>query len=131
MTPFATIEDVLTLVTLTSEQIEKAEKLISVVSNRLRYEAEKVGKNLDQMVEESEVYADVVRSVTAGIVERTLKVMKDESPIVSQYSESALGYSFSGTVPNPGESLYIKQNELKALGLRKQKIGVIDLYGTN
>ncbi len=129
MSALATIEDVLVLTTLTDEEMEKAEKLLSIVSARLRFEAKKVGKNLDEMIADDSDLEEVAKSITAGIVERTLKLQKDDSPIVSQYSESALGYSYSGTVPNPGESLYIKKNELKALGLRRQRYGVIDFYG--
>jgi hypothetical protein len=125
----ATIDDVLVLTTLTEEKMGKAEELLSIVSARLRFEAKKVGKDLDEMISQDEDLEVVAKSVTAGIVERTLKLQKSDSPIVSQYSESALGYSYSGTVPNPGESLYIKKNELKALGLRRQRYGVIDFYG--
>ena len=129
MGALATIEDVLTLTTLTSEQMDKAEKLLEVVSDRLRFEAEKVGKNLDDMISDSEVYAKVVASVIAGIVERTVKLAGNANMIASQYSESALGYSYSATVPNAGESLYIKNSELKALGLKRQKYGVLEFYG--
>jgi hypothetical protein len=129
MGALATIDDVLVLTTLTEEKMGKAEELLSIVSARLRFEAKKVGKDLDEMISQDEDLEVVAKSVTAGIVERTLKLQKSDSPIVSQYSESALGYSYSGTVPNPGESLYIKKNELKALGLRRQRYGVIDFYG--
>lgn len=129
MGALATIDDVLVLTTLTEEEMGKAEELLSIVSARLRFEAKKVGKDLDEMISQDEDLEVVAKSVTAGIVERTLKLQKSDSPIVSQYSESALGYSYSGTVPNPGESLYIKKNELKALGLRRQRYGVIDFYG--
>jgi hypothetical protein len=129
MGALATIDDVLVLTTLTKDEMEKAEELLSIVSARLRFEAKKVGKDLDKMITDDLDLAIVAKSVTAGIVERTLKLQKGNSPIVSQYSESALGYSYSGTVPNPGESLYIKKNELKALGLKRQRYGVIDFYG--
>lgn len=129
MTALATIEDVMVFTTLTEEEIVKAEALLPIVSARLRFEAKKVGKNLDEMIADDSDLEIVAKSVTAGIVERTLKLQKSDSPVVSQYSESALGYSYSGTIPNPGESLYIKKNELKALGLKKQRYGVIDFYG--
>jgi hypothetical protein len=129
MSALATIDDVLVLRTLTDDEIAKAEALLDIVSARLRFEAKKVNKNLDEMIANDTDLKIVAKSVIAGIVERTLKLQKSDSPVVSQYSESALGYSYSGTVPNPGESLYIKKNELKALGLKKQRYGVIDFYG--
>ena len=129
MQPLATIEDVMAFTTLTEEEIVKAETLLPIISARLRYEAKKVGKNLDEMIADDLDLEIVAKSVIAGIVERTLKLQKSDSPVFSQYSESALGYSYSGTIPNPGESLYIKKNELKALGLKRQRFGVIDFYG--
>lgn len=129
MPVLATIEDVMAFTTLTEEDIVKAEALLPVISARLRYEAKKVGKNLDEMIADDLDLGIVAKSVIAGIVERTLKLQKSDSPVFSQYSESALGYSYSGTIPNPGESLYIKKNELKALGLKRQRFGVIDFYG--
>src|SRR5699024_8612427 len=111
------------------EQI-RAGALLEVVSNRLRQEADNVGKDIDQMVEESEVYKDVVKSVTVDIVARTLMTSTNQEPM-KQYSESALGYSVSGTFLTPGGGLFIKRDELKALGLRKQRYGVIDSYGTD
>lgn len=129
MSALATIEDVMIFCTLSEEEIAKAEALLNIVSARLRFEAKKVGKDLDEMIANDTEFEMVAKSVIAGIVERTVKLLKSDSPIVSQYSESALGYSYSGTIPNPGESLYIKKNELKALGLKRQRYGVIDFYG--
>lgn len=129
MSALATIEDVMIFCTLTEEEIAKAEALLDIISARLRFEAKKVNKDLDEMIANDTEFEIVAKSVIAGIVERTLKLLKSDSPIVSQYSESALGYSYSGTIPNPGESLYIKKNELKALGLKRQRYGVIDFYG--
>lgn len=128
MTPFATVDDLTELwrQMSTEEQI-RAEGLLSIVSNRLRQEAYNVGKDIDKMVAESEVYKDVVKSVTVDIVARTLMTSTDKEPM-TQYSESALGYSVSGTFLTPGGGLFIKRDELKALGLRKQRYGVIDFY---
>ena len=128
MTPFATVDDLTELwrQMSTEEQI-RAEGLLSIVSNRLRQEAYNVGKDIDEMVAESEVYKDVVKSVTVDIVARTLMTSTDKEPM-TQYSESALGYSVSGTFLTPGGGLFIKRDELKALGLRKQRYGVIEFY---
>lgn len=129
MTPFATVDDLTNLWRpMSPEEKNRAEALLPIVSNRLRQEADNVGKNIDEMIEESEVYADVVKSVTVDIVARTLMTSTNQEPM-TQYSESALGYSVSGTFLTPGGGLFIKRDELKALGLRKQRYGVIDFYG--
>ena len=132
MEPFATVEDLNSLWRpLKPEEQIRAEELLKVVSNRLRQEADRVGKNLDQMIEEKgEVYEDVVKSVTVDIVARTLMTSTDKEPM-TQYSESALGYTVSGTFLTPGGGIFIKRDELKALGLRRQRYGVIDLYGAD
>ena len=129
MLNFATIEDVNRLWReLTVEEIERAESLLEVISNSLRVEANAVGKDLDLMVLESPVYASVVKSVTVDVVARTLMTSTDQEPI-TQASESALGYSWSGSYLVPGGGLFIKKTELARLGLRRQRYGVIDFYG--
>lgn len=127
MNPFATIEDVENLWrVLNNEEIERAENLLVIVSNSLRNEADKVGKDLDLMISKNANLKDVAKSVTVDVVARTLMTSTDSEPMV-QTSESALGYSFSGTYLVPGGGLFIKNSELARLGLRRQKIGVIDL----
>ncbi|HEL0067095.1 hypothetical protein AT50_00336 [Streptococcus equi subsp. zooepidemicus Sz105] len=130
METFATIDDLTALWRLLkSDESRRALKLLEVVSDTLRIEAERVGKNLDIMVENSQPYANVVKSVTVDIVARTLMTSTDQEPM-TQMTESALGYSFSGSYLVPGGGLFIKDSELKRLGLtKKQKIGVIELYG--
>lgn len=128
MTPFATINDLITLWRPLDEDEEtRATELLNVVSNRLRVEADSVGKDIDEMVIESAAYHDVVRSVTVDIVARTLMTSTTQEPM-TQYSESALGYSVSGTFLTPGGGLFIKRDELKTLGLRKQRYGVFEIY---
>ena len=128
MSNFATIQDVITLWrSLTAEEVERTEALLSVISDSLRAEANKVGKDLDAMVEGDEVLANVARSVTVDVVARTLMTSTDSEPM-TQMSESALGYSVSGTFLIPGGGLFIKNSELKRLGLRRQRYGVIDLW---
>lgn len=131
MDNFATVEDVQTLWrALTPSETERAEALLPVISDSLRYEAQKAGKDLDKMVSGNMVLATVAKSVTVDVVARTLMTSTDSEPM-SQISESALGYSMSGTFLNPGGGLFIKNSELARLGLRRQKIGAIDLYGSN
>lgn len=131
MKAFATVEDLTALWRpMSPEEEKRAESLLPVVSNRLRLEAEKVSKDIDKMIEDSAAYKDVVKSVTVDIVARTLMTSTNKEPM-TQYSESALGYTVSGTFLTPGGGLFIKRDELKALGLRKQRYGVIDFYGND
>lgn len=128
MSNYATIEDINTLWrTLTPAEAERAEQLLSIVSSSLRMEADKVGKNLDEMTDADEDLAAVAKSVTVDVVARTLMTATDSEPM-TQVTESALGYSLSGTYLVPGGGLFIKKSELARLGLRRQKYGVMELY---
>lgn len=129
MGPFATLEDVINLWrNLTPDECVRADKLLVVVSDSLRYEAKKVGKNLDDMISKDSELKNVAKSVTVDVVARTLMTSTDQEPL-SQESQSALGYSWSGTYLVPGGGLFIKKSELARLGLRRQRFGVIDFYG--
>lgn len=126
--PFATVADITALWRPLSEaEKERAEALLPVVSDSLRQEAIKVGKDLDQMLADGEVLENVLKSVVVDVVARTLMTSTDSEPM-TQFSESALGYSASGTFLVPGGGLFIKTSELARLGLRRQKYGVIDLW---
>ena len=129
MSDFATIRDIIDLWReVTPQERERAEKLLPVVSDSLRTEARKAGKNLDEMLEENAEMVNVAKSVTVDVVARTLMTSTDSEPM-TQTTESALGYSLSGTYLVPGGGLFIKRSELARLGLRRQRYGVIDLYG--
>lgn len=137
MANFATIDDLATLwrPLKNIDETARAEALLEIVSDSLREEAKKVGKDLDKMVEvtvenptENLSFANVVKSVVVDIVARTLMTSTDQEPM-TQMSESALGYSYSGSFLVPGGGLFIKKSELARLGLRKQRYGVIDFYG--
>ncbi|HEL2623489.1 TPA: phage Gp19/Gp15/Gp42 family protein [Streptococcus suis] len=131
LTTFATVEDLQSLWrTLKFDERDRAEALLDVVSNSLRHEAQKVGKNLDEMIAYSPVFASVVKSVTVDVVARTLMTSTDQEPM-TQFNESALGYSVSGSFLVPGGGLFIKDSELKRLGLKKQRFGARDIYGTD
>lgn len=128
MDPFIEINDIENLFrNLSNDEEEKANYLLSVVSDSLRQEAKKVGKDLDEMIENGEVYKNVVKSVCVDVIARNLMTSTNSEPM-EQVSQSALGYSFSGTFLVPGGGLFIKKSELARLGLRRQRIGVIEPY---
>lgn len=122
MEPFATLEDISILWReLKESEYSKAEQLLTVVSDSLRYEANKVGKDLDKMIEQNETLRNVAKSVTVDVVARTLMTSTDTEPM-TQMSQSALGYSVTGTYLIPGGGLFIKKSEL----LLRAIIAIID-----
>ncbi len=131
MAPFATLDDLTRLWRpMTIEEQGRAQALLEVVSSSLRVEASKAGKNLDAMVAESTDLAAVAKSVTVDVVARTLMTSTDQEPM-TQISQTAGPYSASGTFLVPGGGLFIKKSELARLGLRRQKYGAMDIYGTS
>lgn len=128
MKGFATIEDVELLWRgLKGTEINRCMGLLETISDTLRLEAESYGIDLDKKAENT-VYANVLKSVVVDIVARTLLTSTDNEP-VSQFTESALGYSYTGTYLTPGGGIFIKDTELRKLGIKKQRYGVIDFYG--
>lgn len=131
MSDFATLAEVMAVSgkTYTTAEQERITTLLSLVSDALRVEADKVGKDMDVLVEDT-AYASVAKLVTADIVIRAMRQSVDGEPM-SQESQSALGYSWSGTyaVPGGGISGCIMRNDLKRLGLRRQRYGTIEFYG--
>lgn len=131
MNAYATLQDIAILWRpLNIDEKERATELLNIVSDSLRTEAKKVGRDLDDMIAKDSALASVAKSVTVDVVARTLMTSTDQEPM-TQMSQSALGYSMSGTYLVPGGGLFIKRSELARLGLRRQRMGVIDWYGIN
>lgn len=124
---YATVEDINKLFRqLSMQEEERSNALIPIVEDLLRQEAKKVGKDLDRMIEDEEIYPNTIKSVIVDVISRVLMTSTNQEPM-TQYSQSALGYSVSGTFLSPGGGIFIKKSELSRLGLKKQKIGTIEL----
>ena len=128
MTNYATLEDLQILFRpLRDGETDKAEALLRTVSALLRSEARKRGRDLDGMLAADEDLVEVARSVTCDVVGRALMTSTDQEPL-QQFSQSALGYSASGTYLVPGGGLFVKNSELARLGLTRQRIGTLEFY---
>ena len=129
MATFATVDDMTLLWRkMTSEEQTRAAALLQLVSDSLLVEARKVGKDLDAMVAKNPYLASVAKSVTVDVVARALMTSTEQEPL-SQFSQTAGPFSASGTYLVPGGGLFIKRSELARLGLRRQKMGALDIYG--
>lgn len=130
MSSFATLQDVITLSgkTYTSAEQERITALLPLVSDALRYEATKRGYDLDAKAADG-TFANVVKLVTVDVVVRVMRQTSDGEPM-SQESQSALGYTWSGTyaIPGGGIAQAIMRNDLKRLGLLRQRYGVMEFY---
>ena len=126
-TPFATVNDIETLWRpLSSSEQTRAAALLPLVSDELRVLAKDVNVDLDAKAAADEAYASVLKIVTVDVTVRVLR-QSTEGDAMTQESQSALGYSWSGTyaVAGGGIANAILNNDLKKLGLRSQQIGVI------
>lgn len=188
---YATVQDIMTLKRpLSAAEQARAEALIPLVSDTIRYEAQKVGKNFDLMLNISElgtqydyfvgdgeetdfvlnntpvetlfvivggepveytidgatvkfteapadgaeiniaysykILASIAKTVVADVVMRELNTPAAQIPAI-QYSEAAGGVSQSYTIPNSSGRIGLWPSDLKLLGLRKQRIGSIDM----
>lgn len=127
MENFATVEDVMNLYgPLNADQLAKVEQLLSYTSSYFRTLAKEYGRDLNQEVIDDEDMKNNVKLATCNVVIRELD--KGNSSL-SQESQSALGYTWSGTYVNTGGGLSILNKDLKLLGLNKQRIGMVDIYG--
>lgn len=131
MNAFATVNDVTTLSgqNYTAEEHARIAALLPLVSDVLRQEAVKVGKDLDAMASASESYSNVLKLVTVDVVIRVMRQTFTGDPM-SQESQSGLGYSWSGTyaVAGGGIAASVMKNDLKRLGLKRQRYGLEAFY---
>lgn len=126
---YATLQDIANLFRpLTEAEKRKASALLPIVCAELRLEAKRQGIDLDEKAQSDADFAQLLKSVTVDIVARTL-LQNTNAEALTQFSESALGYSQGGTYLNPGGGIFIKKTELARLGLKRQKIKTIEFYG--
>lgn len=127
---YTTLEDIETLFrTLSDDEEARAEALIPVVEDTLRQECINRGLNLDAMVADGKIIESVLVGVVVDVIGRTLNTSTTAEP-QTQWSQSALGYSQSGTYLVPGGGLFIKDGELRRLGIKKQRITAADMRGS-
>ena len=127
---YASVGDVITLWrSLTEDEITRVEGLLPIVSDELRNQARMVGRDLDAMIAEIPYLANVAKEVTVSVISRILR-QSTSGEVMTQYSQSALGYSVSGTYAIPGGGIgnAVMPSDLKRLGLKRPRIGIIDFY---
>ena len=126
---FATVEDMTLLWReMTEAEQRRAKALLVLVSDSLREEGRRVGRDVDLMAG-NPYYESVLKSVTVDVVARSLMTSTDQEPM-TQFSQTAGPYSMTATFRTPDGGLFIKRSELARLGLRQQRMGVLDVYGT-
>lgn len=111
---------------LDDDEVVRAQALIPIVEDSLKQEAFKRNKDLTKLLSENKLELNVLKSVIIDVIARTLMTSTSQEPM-TQFSQSALGYTVSGSFLNAGGGLFIKKSELARLGLTRQKMGLIEL----
>lgn len=128
MASFATLSDIQALKReLTMPEQIRATNLLPVVSDTIRFEARKIGKDVDALVAEDPAFANVVKAVTVDVVMRELNTPGTQLP-ATQYAESAGSVSLSYSLPNGSGRIALWPSDLKSLGFRRQQIGSLPLW---
>ncbi|MBO7670896.1 MAG: hypothetical protein J6S60_09940 [Oscillospiraceae bacterium] len=133
MADYATVADLVALWRpLTTAEREMAAQLIPMVSAEIRAKAKQYGKDFDELIagDDTGDLTQVVRSVCCDVVRRYMCDVSADGPSLTQMSQGAGGYTVSGSFLVPGGGLFLKRSELDRLGLRRQRIGVIEFYGS-
>ena len=125
---YATVNDIETYWrNLTTEEETTAAQMIADVSAKIRLRASRCGKNFDDMIAANEDLAATAKTVVCQSVINAMK-MQEAIP-ATQFSESASGYTVSGTFLTPGGGVKISKADWRELGLGGQRYGGLDVYG--
>jgi hypothetical protein len=127
MTPYATVEDIENLWRpLSPQEIERANGLLPVVSDVLRQEAYNRDRDLDEMIEKGKTLLTTAKSVCVDVISRILSQPTDQATI-SPTQIGGIDASAGIIYQSAGGGIFVKNSELKRLGLLRQKAGFIDL----
>ena len=129
---YAAVADITALKPLSAQEQEQAGVLLQYASDRLRVIGTKYGVDIDKQIVVDPDYGSAVKFVVINTVINALgrlSVSAGESA-ASQATQSGLGYSMTLTYSKAGSVLWFGKNDLKDLGLLRQKYGALDLYGS-
>lgn len=127
MADYATVQDIQDLKRpLSLDEQARAANLIPIICSEIRAYARGMSKDFDQMVTDDPDLANIAKGVVCDVVIRELNTPGNQLPATS-YSEGAGSVSQSFTLPNSSGSVKLWPSDLKALGLKRQQIGALNL----
>lgn len=127
----ATVEEYEEVYSVHLSDSEKArvETLLMYASALLRVEASNRGYNLDLIMLKDGAKRTVAKMVVLASVKRAMHTNEVTEVPLEQFTQSAMGYTVSGTYLNPGDDIYFLNNELKRLGIKKKaQAFTVDLW---
>lgn len=128
MSSYATVEELAAYWRpMTESEQTRAAILLENVSSEIRLYAKGLGLNFDTMVQADDDLKTVTQSVVMDTVARILNQSTTDEA-VSQFSQSAMGYTASGTYLVPGGGSLVLKRDLKRLGLKRQRYGSLEVF---
>lgn len=122
ITAFATVDDLeARWRPLTEDEQERAETLLLDASVYIMVQLDAAGISYTNP---TELMEDALTAVTCSVVRRAMDQPQGYTGI-TQYTQSAVGYSESMSYSNPNGDLYLTKAEKKALGLGSGVYGSI------
>lgn len=113
---------------ITGDDVERANSLLKLASNRLRTLAGKRDINLDTKVNADGAYFSNVQWVVMEAAKRAMLTPIDQPP-VDTFQQTAGPYSENIKYSNPSGDLWFKKSELKELGIGG--VSVLKGYSTS
>ena len=128
MSSYATVEELAAYWRpMTESEQVRAEILLENVSSEIRLYAKGLGLDFDTMTQADDDLNTVTKSVVMDTVARILNQSTTDEA-VSQFSQSAMGYTASGTYLVPGGGSLVLKRDLKRLGLKRQRYGSLEVF---
>lgn len=127
----ATVEEYEEVYSVHLSDSEKArvKTLLMYASALLWAEASNRGYNLDLIMLKDGTKRTVAKMVVLASVKRAMHTNEVTEAPLEQFTQSAMGYTMSGTYLNPGDDIYFLNNELKRLGIKKKaQAFTVDLW---
>lgn len=116
--------------TMTADEKVRANGLITSCSSEIRLKAKKRNKDFDEMFDDSEDLQNVTKAVLIKVVSEQMNKDVNQAPF-SQFTESAGGYSLTGTYYSASMGTFFTKYDWKRLGLGCQLYGGLDLCPTS
>lgn len=130
MISYATVSDVIAYRgPLSADATSRLGVILETCSAELRLIAKRQSKDLDEIIDADE---DIAIAVKKGVIDASVNyynsTLDNGEPLMSQISQAAGGYSFSGTLANPGGAFYFPKKFLKDIGLGLQTVGKMEIF---
>lgn len=115
--------------TMTTQEEDRAKVLIASCSSEIRLRAKSRNKDFDAMFTADADLQNVTKAILVKVISETMNKDVNQAPF-SQFTESAGGYSLTGTYYSASQGTFFTKHDWKRLGLGCQLMGGLDLCPT-